>query len=502
MNPDTINQALNLIDKSQNILLLTHAKADCDGLGAVLASYLVLKEMGKEVTAVTNDPTPENLAFLPSISIVQNSLASGKDFIISLDITRTPLSKIKYKLENDCINIIVTPKSGAFTKEDVSFSEGGNKFDLIISMDAGNLEHLGSIYDQNTETFFETPIINIDHHASNTDFGQVNMVDVVASSTTEVLYHVFKAIEKKYDKKLITEDVATLLLSGIITDTGSFQHANTSPKSMEISAKLLDLGARQQEIIKNIYKTKKLSTLKLWGTVLSKVQVDPIHRMVWSTIGKEDLQEASADADESEGIIDDLLSNAPGAEVIMLIKNNVKENYVSVSMRSTTNAVDVGKIATEMGGGGHIRAAGYKVKDGKPFDQVISEILKKVRKYQAKRLNIHPEEDVEAHSSATQDEGEPKPKPEKPPEKPKAPREAVPRTEGAAPREADQQKEKKSTYLEFKSPKKKKDFKKSKPRPEGVESHRSAAQDEGEPKPQLDKPLDKPSEPPSEEIPN
>jgi len=441
MDNNTINQAINLIDKSQNILLLTHAKADCDGLGAILASFLVLKELGKDVTAVTNDPTPDNLEFLPSINIVQNSLASAKDFIIALDVSKTPLSKIKYNLEDDRVNIIITPKSGAFSKEDVSFSQGTSKFDLIISMDAGNLEHLGPIYDQNSELFFETPIINIDHHASNTDFGQINMVDVVASSATEVLYHVLEAMEKKYSKKLITEDIATLLLAGIITDTGSFQHANTSPKSMEVSAKLLDLGARQQEIIKNIYKTKKLSTLKLWGIVLSKVQVDPMYRMVWSTISKDDIQEADAEPDESEGIIDDLLSNAPGAEVIMLIKENTKEGYTSVSMRSTTNAVDVGKIATDMGGGGHVRAAGYKVRDEKAFDQVVSEILNKVRQYQTKRLNINPEDSKEKgekpqeRSDTSHSKTEPQKQGDTKPEKEKEPG--------------------KTTYLEFKTSEKK-----------------------------------------------
>ncbi|MBU0727603.1 hypothetical protein KKA95_02865, partial [Patescibacteria group bacterium] len=94
MESNTTDQILNLIDKSQEILLLTHAKADCDGLGAILSAYLVLNNLGKNVTAVTNDPTPENLAFLPSINIVQNSLASSRDFIIKLDVSRTPLSKI------------------------------------------------------------------------------------------------------------------------------------------------------------------------------------------------------------------------------------------------------------------------------------------------------------------------------------------------------------------------------------------------------------------------
>lgn len=390
MEQGTPEQIINLIDKSRNILLLTHAKADCDGLGAMLSAYMVLKKLGKNVTVVTNDPAPENLSFLPSVKIIQNSLSSAKDFVITLDLTNTPLHKVKYNVEDDKLNIIVTPKGGIFTRDDVSFAEGDNPFDLIIVMDAGNLEHLGPIYDKNTKLFFEAPVINIDHHASNTDFGQINMVDTVAASTTEVLFRVLKAMEKKYDKKLIDEDVATLLLAGIITDTGSFQHANTSPRAMEVSAELLDLGARQQEIIRNIYKTKKLSTLKLWGIILSKIQVDPLHRMVWSTITKEDLQEAGAQPDESEGIIDDLLSNAPGAEVMILIKYN-EENLISVSMRSNTNAVDVGKIAAEMGGGGHVRAAGFKVRDGRPFDEVVSQVLKKVRGYQAERLNIHPD---------------------------------------------------------------------------------------------------------------
>ena len=289
-------QVLNLIDKSKNILLLTHAKADADGLGAMLSMYLVLKELGKDVTAATNDPTGESLSFLPSISIVQNSLSSGKDFIITVDVSKTPLAKIRYSLDaENRMNIIVTPKSGAYSKEDIIFRPGGAQYDLIMTFDTGNLEHLGPLYDQNAEMFFTVPVINVDHHASNTNFGRVNLVDIVSASATEVVYDLLKDAEAHYQKKFITADIATLLLAGIITDTGSFQHANTSPRSMETAAELLDKGARQQEIIRHIYKTKKLSTLKLWGIVLSKVQVDPIHRMVWSTISKEDLAEAGAD---------------------------------------------------------------------------------------------------------------------------------------------------------------------------------------------------------------
>ncbi|MBN2306517.1 DHH family phosphoesterase [Candidatus Peregrinibacteria bacterium] len=392
MDPTLKDQTLNLIDKSQSILLLTHAKADCDGLGAMIAMYLTLQSLGKEVVAATNDPAPENLSFLPSINIVQHSIAS-RNFVITLDLSHTPLNKIKYKLAEDhkSVNIVVTPSEGRFKPEDVSFDHEAGSFDLIITFDTGNLEHLGPIYDQNSELFFKVPVINIDHHASNTDFGKINLVDVVAASTTEVVLGLLEAMEKKYNKKFLDADTATLLLAGLITDTGSFQHANTSPQSMETAARLLDMGARQQEIIKNIYKTKKLSTLKLWGSVLSKVETDPIYKLVWSTITKHDLEESGAASAESESIIDDLLSNAPGAELIMLFKYN-DEGYVSVSMRSTTNSVDVGKICQEMGGGGHVRAAGFKRRDNDNLEQLINDTLIKVREYQGKRLNIHPDD--------------------------------------------------------------------------------------------------------------
>lgn len=404
MNTTTLNDALTLIDKSKSILLLTHARCDADGLGAMISTYLVLKELGKDVTAATSDPTPENLAFLPAINLVQNSIASSADFIITLDCSRTSANKIKYNLENNRVNIIISPKNGRFTEKDVVFGQGSSeKYDLIIIFDTGNLEHLGALYDQNTEMFFKTPIINVDHHTGNTEYGQVNLVDILCSSATQVLYELLQAMEKKYGKKLVTEDIATLLLAGLITDTGSFQHANTSPQAMETAAQLLDLGARQQEIIKNIYKTKKLSTLKLWGIALSKVQVDPVYRMVWTTISQDDFREAGATSEETGSIIDDLLTNAPGAEVIFLIKP-LDDRTVSISMRSTSNQIDIGRFCGQMGGGGHVRAAGFKVSDGRSFEQVVSDTVTKVREFQAERLRIHPEDLDQAKDAAKANE--------------------------------------------------------------------------------------------------
>lgn len=441
MDKALYDQTINLIEKSQKILLLAHARVDCDGLGAALSASAILKTMGKEVTVATHDPAPENLHFLPSIDILQNSLSGNTDFIISIDTSKIPIGKLKYSKEDHKFNIIITPKEGAINESDISFQHGMSQFDLIFVMDTGNLEHLGGLYEDNVEMFFKTPVINIDHHASNTDFGQVNMVDVNASSTTEVLYEFFDYLEKKLNKKLITEDVATLLLAGIITDTGSFQHANTSPRAMETASKLLDLGARQQEIIKNIYKTKKLSTLKLWGIILSKVQVDPVHRMVWSAISKDDLQEAEATGEETEGVIDDLLTNAPGAEVIFLIKESPA--YTSVSMRSTTNAADVGKFCADHDGGGHVRAAGFKIRDGRPFSQAVNDAVNLVRQFQAERLNIHLD-NMELDGNEKKEQSKPAIEMPDPAQTP-----VVDNSSVGTPQKPD---EKKVTYLDFQTP--------------------------------------------------
>ncbi|MBI5411738.1 bifunctional oligoribonuclease/PAP phosphatase NrnA [Candidatus Peregrinibacteria bacterium] len=404
MAKETLQQIIDFLKDKKKILLMGHMRIDADALSSVLTMYMILKGLGKEVTAVCSDPVPDVFRFLPTTDVLRNSLG-GPDFIITLDCTKTPLDKLKYNLEGNKVNIVLTPKSGVFNEKDISFnySKAGT-FDAIMVFDCGDLEQLGKLYENNVEMFYDTPVVNIDHHASNTQFGVLNLVSPVAASTTEILYELIQAMEADVKKKLLTPDIATLLLAGIITDTGSFQNPNTSPKSMEIAAKLLDEGARQQEIIRHIYKTKSLSTLKVWGIVLSKIHVDPIYRMVWSTVSKRDLEEAEATSEEVSGIIDDLLTNAPGAEVVFLVKET-EEGYIAVSLRTTTPAADSSKIAGLFGGGGHVQAAGFKIRDGRPLEVISADVIDKIRKFQGERLNIH----VNDHGNVV---SLPQPKPE------------------------------------------------------------------------------------------
>ncbi len=387
---ETYKSIKNLLKNKSNILLLTHTKMDGDALGSTLATYIFLKKFDKEVAAISNEPVPHTFQFLPTTEVISTEFMGKQDFIVTINCNDKEIDKMRYTVEDNKVNILITPKEDNFSKEDICFHKSKPKYDLIITLDTPSIEQLGKIYEDNVDTFFEIPIINIDHHSSNTHFGQINLVDTKAASTTEILFDLFKFLQGKDTH--IDKNIATLLLAGIITDTGSFQNANTTPKSLEIAADLFDLGANQQDIIKNIYKTKKLSTLKLWGKVLSKLKNDPIHRIVWSLITSQDIEETNSNEDDTNGIIDELMSNTPGAEIFLLIKER-SDGKVSGSIRTISPHINAAKIAGLFhNGGGHTQAAGFKIdKNDEDIHIISGKIIDRIKNFQKERLGLKKE---------------------------------------------------------------------------------------------------------------
>lgn len=382
----TQKQVIDLIKRSNKILVLPSAPPDGDSLGSAIALYMSLRKLGKEVTVICSDPIPEVLQFLPNIKAIGNKVVSSTDFIITIDLKNAKVDKINSAIENNKVNIIITPKEGRFSESDVTFNRGEVEYDLVITVDCAELKQLRGFYEQNVELFHQVPVVNIDHHISNVHFGRVNNVDIMASSTTELLVPLLEELANEEKIDLIDEDTATLLLTGIITDTGSFQNANTTPKAFDVAAQLVSYGARQQEIIQHIYKTKQLSQLKLWGRVLSKIQVDETYRTVWSVVSQQDFKDTGSTEDETGDIIDELMTNAPGAEVIILMKEK-QDGTVSVSVRTTSPSVDAAKIAETFGGGGHTQAAGFRIND-RGLRDAEYDVINSVKKYQTERLGL------------------------------------------------------------------------------------------------------------------
>ncbi|HLC44069.1 MAG TPA: DHHA1 domain-containing protein, partial [Patescibacteria group bacterium] len=226
--------------------------------------------------------------------------------------------------------------------------------------------------------FYEVPVVNIDHHAGNDQFGKINWVDITATSTSEILVSVLEALTG--DPKFIDEDIATALLTGIITDTNSFQNNNTTPKSLTVAAQLVAFGGRQQDIIKYIYKTKPLSTLRLWGRALSNLRDERADRFVWTQLYKKDYLEVGAAETESSGVIDELLKTAAGVDFALLLSE--KNGEVHGSLRATNKNVDVSAIAKLFNGGGHPMAAAFQI-DNSSLEQSGVMIVQKIKDYQS-----------------------------------------------------------------------------------------------------------------------
>jgi len=371
-------QISELIKQSQRILVVSHKNAGGDAVGSMLALERVLAKAGKEVTLVSSEKIDENVAFLPGIDKIKKDVTGARDLIIRIDKNKYPIEKLSYNAEDGFLNIVLTPKT-SLEQNNIEFVQGEFKYDLIFVLDTADVERIDAIYDRYTELFFETPIVNVDHHSGNEYFGTVNMVDLTATSTAEILVSIIEAMGPgNFDA-----DVATCLLTGIIADTASFKNTNTTPKSLTISAQMLAAGARQQEVIQNLYKTRPLSTLKLWGRVLSNMEYDQEHRMVVSSISLAEFAESGGNADELHGVMDELLANAPGTDVVLLLAETDK-NKLTGKLKGM-NGSDVLVIAEAFGGSGHVLSAGFDMPNATlAVDK--DTILAKVRSIRDKQL--------------------------------------------------------------------------------------------------------------------
>jgi len=315
-------QIFEQIKKASNILVTFKKTWNGDAVASALAMYLFLKKMDKQVDLVAEKFSLDKLySFLPGYTEIKNSLLNLRKFIISLDITNTKVSQIKYKQEESKLNFIISPKDGFFTESDITSGASGFKYDLIIVLDTPDLESLGRIYDNNTEFFYQTPIINIDHSSTNEEFGQINFIELTAVSTSEIVFSLFES----FGRDLIDENIATCLLAGLIAETKSFKTNNVTPRALMAASALMSLGARREEIVNNLYRSKSLNVLKLWGRVLARLSSTLDNKLIWSTLSAADFLKTSSTEKDLTDVIDELIISIPQAKVIAIIYENQNE---------------------------------------------------------------------------------------------------------------------------------------------------------------------------------
>ena len=318
----TINQQIfELIKNSQKILITFKKNFSGDALSSALAIFLLLKKMGKQADIVCHDfCIDQNLAFLPEIKQTKSGLAGLKKFIISLDMAANKIKDFSYDVKDNKLNIYLTPEK-LLEEKNIAFKSDNYKYDLIIILDTDNLESLGEIYDQHTDFFYSTPIINIDHNPENEQYGQINLVDLTKTSAAEIIFDLIE----HYDINLLDREIATCLLTGMISKTRSFRSASVTPRALNIASQLIVNGADRDLIIQNLYRTKSINTLKLWGKVLARLKHDPEYKMAWSYLSQKDFIELNIKNPNLNEVIEELITSAPEAEIVVLFFENEKK---------------------------------------------------------------------------------------------------------------------------------------------------------------------------------
>jgi len=310
-----LQQVFELVQKSRQILIILKQDWNGDAVSGSLALAEFLRKLGKKADIVCQDfkQTP-NLSYLP-LSLIQPHLGNLQKFVVSVDLSQTGLGEFEYDENGNKLNFYITPKSGQLTKDNISTMVSGFKYDLIILINTPDLDSLGEAYAKHSDLFFSVPKINFDHSTQNEYYGNINLVNIASSSTSELIYDFIKEL----DESQMDDNIATYILSGIISATKNFKTNSVTPKTLNLAGTLIAKGARREQIIQNLYQSRFLTTLKLWGRVLSRLNNDLNDKVIWSVLSASDFLETATNPDELPDVVEELIVSMPKTEVIVLL---------------------------------------------------------------------------------------------------------------------------------------------------------------------------------------
>ena len=324
-HPKIIDRILAAIRKAKTICIVGHLRPDGDCIGSQLGLTLALRAAGKKVYCWNEDPVPQKYRFLV--------------------------------------------RDGDFQQP-----TKGVKFDCVIATDCASFERLGK-----TGAFIarRKPLINIDHHESNTRYGDLNWVLPRDPSTGELIYRLLKIAGWP-----VTPRIADCLFTAVSTDTGSFQYPSTRPGTFHTGAELVTHGANLAKITDEVYQSYPLSRARLLKLVYGKFKLTSSDRIAWFWLKKADLARTGAESNDTEGLIDHIRAIEP--VIVACVFEEVEPELTRISLRSKSEKVNVNEICAQFGGGGHPAAAGARI-TGNPLvvqRQVIAAIKKAI--YQAR----------------------------------------------------------------------------------------------------------------------
>ncbi|HMN19606.1 MAG TPA: hypothetical protein PKA31_03365 [Candidatus Moranbacteria bacterium] len=327
MVSDSAFQFDNITSKARSILILLSAQCDADALSAAYALDIFLRGRGAETTIALAgaDEVMARLSFLPRANRIINSISSAREFVLLFNTRLNNVTNVRTERGDGELRIFITPEKGLIDPRDFSFIPAKFSYDLAIVLGSPDKESLGVLYEQSPDLFYEVPLVNIDNHAANEYFGQLNIVDLTASSLCEIV----AGLMAKVDETSIDEGAAQCLLTGIVSATHSFQQRSTTPKALETAAMLMARGASHQEIVRHLFKTQPLKVLKLWGRIMARLVWEEDARIVWAPVLIEDLVQSRATATDISLILEKVRENYASAEVYMAVFSETPETAVA-----------------------------------------------------------------------------------------------------------------------------------------------------------------------------
>ena len=314
-----IDRILAVINDSHTIAVCSHMRPDGDCIGSSLGLTLALLDLGKEVICWNQDPVPSKLKFLDKNQIIQ----------VPRQIKRS--------------------------------------FDCVIAVDAASIERLGTVQEH---IINREKLINIDHHTSNTRFGDVNWIASKEPSSGELIYRLIKEAGWK-----ITPSIADCLFTAISTDTGSFQYPSTLPATYYTAGELVKKGANLEKVCNEVYQSYPLSRMHLLQQVYNNFRLIDENQIAYFWLKKKDFEKTGATVSDTEGLIDHVRAIKP--VIVACVFEELEPELVRISLRSKDKNVNVSDIAGIFGGGGHQAAAGARI-TGKPKN-IQSRVIKAIR---------------------------------------------------------------------------------------------------------------------------
>ena len=332
------------ITDANTILITCKREVDGDVIASTTVLSSFLAQMGKTVDVIIDDfSLPRKYRFIRRAKKIKTQFPHLQQFMLTLDVSEVGVQELSYDLKEEKLNIFITPKTGFLTKDHIHTSQSSFRYDLIIVIGTQDLPSLGNTYTKHKELFHELPIINIDHNPENEHFGQVNAVDITACASAEIIAEYMKHT----DKTIMSKGIVTGLLAGMIDETNSFKTEHIKPKSLSLASELVSMGANRKDIIHNLYQTKSLAMLRLWGQALVHMNYDETLELVSTTITRGDITRAGAEDHDLHDIVDELIANSPEEKLALILHESKEDPKTIKVMFHAEKGFDAKKILSQ-----------------------------------------------------------------------------------------------------------------------------------------------------------